>query len=180
MIKFIPEFITFLIIISILTIILNFIIINLHPLLIVILLVLYNIIVCLLISKWTQNFIYSIILFLIIIRGLLIIFLYFSRLISNEQIKFNLRPLITVNFILNLIFIAFLYKINFNYYYPTHTTIENIQLNYLNINLFQNIVYIYSYPFNNLTLICILFLLITLLIIIKICSIKNSSLRKLK
>jgi len=58
--------------------------------------------------------------------------------------------------------------------------IETIQINYLNTNLFQNILYIYSYPFNNLTLICIFYLLFTLLIIIKIYSIKNSSLRKLK
>jgi len=180
MIKFFTEFSTFLIIILIIIIILNFIIINLHPIFIVILLVLYRIITCLTIFKWTQNFIYSIIIFLIIISGLLIIFLYFSSLISNEQINLNFKPLITINFILNLIFISSYYLIINLCEYPIHTNMDNLKINYLNINLFQNIAYIYSYPFNNLTLICIFYLLLTLFIIIKICSIKNSSLRKLK
>jgi len=174
------ELFNFIIILLILIIIFNFTIKNLHPIFIVILLVLYRIITCLIISKWTQNLIYPIILFLIIIRGLLIIFLYFSRLISNEQNNFNFKPLtLIINFTLNLIFISFYYLTN-SIKHPLHISLENIQINYLNINLFQNIMYVYSYPFNNLTLICIFYLLITLLIIIKICSIKNSSLRKLK
>jgi len=179
MIKFSSELITFRIILIILIIIFRFTIKNSHPIFILIILILYRIITCLIISKWSQNFIYSIILFLIIIRGLLIIFLYFSSLISNEQNNLNFKPLIIVNFIINLIFLIFFYTTKLNTY-PIYTSIENIKITYLNINLFQNIIYIYSYPFNNLTLICIFYLLITLLIIIKICSIKNSSLRKLK
>jgi len=179
MAKFTSEFITLIIILLIITIIFNFTIRNLHPIFIVILLVLYRIITCFILSKWAQNLIYSIILFLIIIRGLLIIFLYFSRLISNEQNNFNIKPLIIINFTINLIFISFYYLTNFNKY-PIHIFIENIQINYLNTNLFHNIIYLYSYPFNNLTLICIFYLLLTLLIIIKICSIKTLALRKLK
>jgi len=179
MIKFLSEFLTITIILIILIIIFNFILRNLHPIFIVTLLVLYRIITCFILSKWAQNFIYSIMLFLIIIRGLLIIFLYFSRLISNEQNNFTIKPLIIINFLLNLIYISFYYLSKFNKY-PIYTFIENIQINYLNTNLFQNIIYIYSYPFNNLTLICIFYLLITLLIIIKICSIKTLALRKLK
>jgi len=179
MIKLFSNSITLIIILIILIIIFIFTIKILHPIIIIILLVLYNIITCIIIAKWAQNFIYSIILFLIIIRGLLIIFLYFSRLISNEQNNFNFKPLIIINFILNLIYISFYYLFNFNKY-PTFIFIENIHINYLNSNIFQNIIHIYSYPFNNLTLICIFYLLITLLIIIKICSIKSSSLRKLK
>jgi len=179
MTKFLSEFITLIIILLILTIIFNFTLRNLHPIFIVILLVLYRIITCFILSKWAQNLIYSIILFLIIIRGLLIIFLYFSRLISNEQNNFNIKPLITINFIINLIFISFYYLTNFNNF-PIYKFIENIQINYLNTNLFHNITYLYSYPFNNLTLICIFYLLLTLLIIIKICSIKTLALRKLR
>jgi len=179
MLKISSELITLTIILLIITIIFNFSIRNLHPILITILLVFYRIITCLIISKWSQNFLYSIMLFLIIISGLLIIFLYFSRLISNEQNNFNLKPLMIANFILNLIFTSFYYIIYSNKS-PGHIFIENIQINYLNTPLFQNIIYIYSYPFNNLTIICIFYLLITLLIIIKICSVKNLSLRKLK
>jgi len=179
MTKFPSETLTFIIITLILIILFNFTLRTLHPIFIIILLVLYRLITCLIISKWAQNLIYSIILFLIIIRGLLIIFLYFARLISNEQNIFNFKPIIIISFTLNLMFISYYYLINLNEY-TKYTYIENIQINYLNTNLFQNITYIYSYPFNNLTLICILYLLITLFIIIKICSIKNSSLRKLK
>jgi len=179
MLKISSEFITLIIILIIIFIILNFSIRNPHPILITILLVFYRIITCLIISKWSQNFIYSIILFLIIISGLLIIFLYFSRLVSNEQNNLIFKPLIIINFSLNLVILSFLYT-NYSYKIPIYIFIETIQINYLNTPLFQNITYIYSSPFNNLTIICILYLLITLLIIIKICSTKNISLRKLK
>lgn len=151
-----------------------------HPMIILILILRCASIICILLSIWRYNFIYSIILFLIIIRGILIIFLYFSRLISNEQNKQpNIYTLIIMP--LNIIIITLLInKItpksnNYIFYH----SIENSPMTTLNNKIFNNITKIYFYPFNNLTFISILYLLISLLTIIKICSIKSISLRKI-
>lgn len=165
-----------------LIILLFFIFINikfLHPIIIIIILFILSCLICLNMSLWKSNYIYSIILFLIIIRGLLIIFLYFSSLISNEQInlKFNnfLLNSFTLNFLILLIFfINSIYLISINQNFS-----EINSLNLLNKKIFQNILNLYEYPVNNLTIITILYLLLSLFIIIKICSQKSLSLRKI-
>lgn len=148
-----------------------------HPIFLIIILIIYSLIICLLLSIQSFNFIFSIIFFLIIIRGLLIIFLYFTRLISNEQNKFNFPPFIIFNLIINLFILStfFFYYFKYLFYYSFEIN------NYIHINspLFKNIFNIFNYPFNNITILCIIYLLITLFSIIKICSIKSSSLRKL-
>lgn len=168
--------ITFIIIITILSIILYII----HPIYLIILLILYSIITCFLISLWRSNFIYSIILFLIIIRGILIIFLYFSSLISNEQNKITWRSFLLINLILNFILLIFLYSNHYFYIYPYYPSLNLIPLNYSNlIPQFSNIIKIFIYPNNYITFISIFYLLIALFTIIKICSLKSSSLRKI-
>lgn len=119
-----------------------------------------------------------------IIRGLLIIFLYFSRLISNEQFKIKTNLFI-------FIFITYLINITFLIYQPIITSLSNIiiykykfhenfsiyQSNKFNFN---NILNLYEYPINNLTILSIFYLLFSLFIIIKICSSKFLSIRKIK
>lgn len=161
-----------------------FIIINkiFHPIIIIILIIIFNLFRCLNISIWKLNFIYSIIIFLIIIRGLLIIFIYFSRLISNEQIKINfnfkslwlliLNILIPLNIILT--YNQFIFN-QFNFIMFDSNPIKSIF-----INKFINIINIYFYPLNNLTILTILFLLISFFTIIKINSSTHSfSIRKI-
>lgn len=161
-----------------------FIIINkiLHPIIIIILIIIFNLFRCLNISIWKLNFIYSIIIFLIIIRGLLIIFIYFSSLISNEQIKinFNFKSLwlLILNILipLNIIITYNQFILNqFNFIIFDSNSIKNIF-----INKFINISNLYFYPLNNLTLLTILFLLIAFFTIIKINSSTHSfSIRKI-
>lgn len=161
-----------------------FIIINkiLHPVIIIILIIIFNLLRCLNISIWKLNFIYSIIIFLIIIRGLLIIFIYFSRLISNEQIKinFNFKSLwlLILNILIpfNIIFTynQFIYN-QFNFILYDSNSIKLVFL-----NKFINITNLYLYPLNNLTILTIFFLLIAFITIIKINSSTHSfSIRKI-
>lgn len=152
---------------------------NLHPITLIILLLFYTSMTCLIISIWKDNFIFSIIIFLIIIRGLLIIFLYFSSLISNEQFKFSIKFFPITIIILNIIIIIYLSPLFLSNLCSSSQPPETKNLSYINQPLFYNVTKIYLYPYNNLTIICILFLLISLFLIIKICSIKSSSLRKI-
>lgn len=172
-------FIIFFILINLFILIINIILI--HPIIIIIFILIYRSIICINISLWKSNYLYAIILFLIIIRGLLIIFLYFSSLISNEQTNFKLNKFIILSFIIN--FIIFLY-LNFklNLFYSLIKKYNFSEHNYLikinEIN-FQNILYLYEYPLNNITIRSIFYLLISIFSIIKICSIKSISIRKI-
>lgn len=172
------EFIIMLFFLIIISLIYLLITIDFHPVIILIFLLAHRILIGLLISMWRYTFIFTIIMFLIIIRGLLIIFLYFARLISNEQNKrkwpsVQLYPPTLI--IIILIFTPMVIKNKFQPYLNS----ENSPLININNKKFNNVLIIYLYPFNNITFICILYLLIALFTIIKICSIKRSSLRKL-
>nr|QBG38542.1 NADH dehydrogenase subunit 6 [Acropyga acutiventris] len=157
-------------------------IMNFSPIMILINLLIYSMMICIKISMWKPNFMYSIILFLIMISGLLIMFMYFSSLISNEQNNFILNKLLFVNLTLNfLMFMSLNYNLNlmFNnmkkfYFTEINTMMEINEMN------FQNILNLYTPPFNNLTIIAMFYLLISLFSIIKICSTKSSTLRKIK
>nr|YP_009566980.1 NADH dehydrogenase subunit 6 [Cryptopone sauteri]QBB73603.1 NADH dehydrogenase subunit 6 [Cryptopone sauteri] len=153
-----------------------------HPINLMIFMIIFNLLIYFNLSIWKLNFIYSIMLFLIMISGLLMIFMYFSSLISNEQMKtiFNLKfiSLILIN---QLMMFLFLFNKNlffFIQFYQSNFDSNNI-IN-LNLNKFINIILIYSYPFNNFTLMNMFFILIAFLTIIKINSSSYSfSLRKI-
>lgn len=164
-----------------------------HPISIIIILLFYRSLICINISLWKTNYILSIFLFLIIIRGLLIIFLYFSRLISNEQskIKPKLILFIFIIYIANSIYLTLLlnnYFSSFSNFIPSNLLIfsykykfhERFSLYQLNKFSFNNILNLYEYPINNLTILSIFYLLFSLFIIIKICSSKSLSIRKIK
>nr|YP_009734520.1 NADH dehydrogenase subunit 6 [Acropyga sauteri]QBG38683.1 NADH dehydrogenase subunit 6 [Acropyga sauteri] len=156
-------------------------IMNSNPIMIMINLLMYSMMICIKISLWKSNFLYSIILFLIMISGLLIIFIYFSSLISNEKINFKFNKLLYMNLIFNFIILIMLnYNLNFMSskqkkfnFYEINPIMKINEMNY------QNILSLYEYPFNNLTIISMFYLLITLISIIKICSIKSMTLRKI-
>lgn len=152
-----------------------------HPIHFITLLLFYTIIICIIMSIWKYSYIYSIIIFIIIIRGLLIIFIYFASLISNEQNKIIWNTILLTNLSLNSIF--FLWFIKFSpqstLIFIPYITMEIIPNFKINTRPLQNITKIYTYPYFNLTLMRIFYLLISLFLVIKITSIKSASLRKI-
>nr|YP_010034072.1 NADH dehydrogenase subunit 6 [Colobopsis nipponica]QOW83446.1 NADH dehydrogenase subunit 6 [Colobopsis nipponica] len=168
----------FLILIVIMFMIMN---LNNHPIIMMIILLIYSSLICINMCLWKSNYLYSIFLFLMMISGLLIIFLYFSSLISNEQLKFNYKfiyYMILMNFLLFILTYKkikslsnmFIYKYSFNEITPI-----------LNINnmKFNNIMNLFEYPLNNITIMTMFYLLFSLFSIIKICSTQYLSLRKI-
>lgn len=154
--------------------------INNHPIIIIIIILIYSSIICLNISLWKPNYILSIFLFLIIISGLLIIFLYFSRLISNVQFKFKINLFIIFSFLINIIILFYLLKSNFlNLFIYKYKFHENFPIFHINKITFNYILNLYEYPISNLTALSIFYLLFALFIIIKICSSKHLPLRKI-
>lgn len=148
----------------------------LHPITIISLILIYANLTCIIITLWSFNYIYSIILFLIIVRGVLILFLYFARLISNEQHKIFIRIIILIRSFLTLIII---YKSNL-LFQSSHQSQDIIRQINLKTSLLQYSFKLYDYPYTYITIVCIIFLLISLFLIIKICTLKSASLRKIK
>lgn len=169
------NFLFWLLIILIIIIILRII---LHPIIIILIIITLNIFLCLNLSIWKSNYIYSFLFFLIIIRGLLIIFIYFSSLISNEQYSYKInyisKPLLL--FILNIftliIFIPKYSNFTFNIFFYNFKEIFSLNLIFSKKNI--NISNIYIYPFNNLSLTSIFFILFSFFRIIKINSSSHS------
>lgn len=167
-----------LVIIRILLILIIYII---HPTIIIIILITYNIIICLNLSFNKSIIIYPILFFLIIIRGLLIIFLYFSRLISNEKNWLYIQNNLFIYRTLILILFIIIRNINYRINSPimnslelkTITNLNSLIINWSSTNL------IYINPLITITLIRIIYLLITIITIIKISLPKILTLRKL-
>jgi len=144
------SYLIWLILLSILSIFLTTLI---HPVTIIILILIYNITLCLNINLWKSSTLFPIIFFIIIIRGLLIIFLYFSRLISNEKTLNIFKNSIKFTLITN-----FLYFLLTRDYYnkSSHSIKSTNQINFLDLNLINqtpHISLIYQHPnyfnFNN-------------------------------
>nr|AIW06073.1 NADH dehydrogenase subunit 6 [Polyrhachis dives] len=156
-----------------------FLLLNLknHPTVIMIILLIYSLLTCLNMSLWKSNYIFSIILFLMMISGLLIIFLYFSSLISNEQFNFKLSLLNLSFMILNSFLFFFYFNFSINSYKYNFSEINPILK--INLSKFYSILNIFEYPLNNMTILSMFYLLISLFSIIKICSMKFFSMRKI-
>lgn len=142
---------------------------NFHPISFLIILILLTLIICLKI-----NFIYKswipFILFLIIIGGLIVIFIYITRLANNNFFNFNLKLLIIniikiLPIILLLISLIILFKLLiFNFHFESFNLNNFIILkNQINLNI------IYKELNNKSSYFIILYLYYSIICIINIC-----------
>lgn len=151
---------------------------KIHPL------ILISILLCLLIISsfhirlYFNDHFFSFLIFLIIVGGIIIIFLYFIRFINN--IKTSIKSLFLKNYFIKILLILtfswIIFNLNSNW---LNNFNEIIPLNKIITNSLNNLNYLYIYPKNYITLFLILFILFTLTIIVKICLKKKISLRKI-
>lgn len=121
------------------------------------------------------------IVYLIIVGGLMIIFIYFSRLISNEKLIFVswLKLLFLVFLIVLFFYLVFYYNkfdcIKFNVIKIRDLRIKNLyEYKFINSGL------LYIGYKGRILILSILFLLIILISVVKLCTIKYFSIRKFK
>lgn len=145
-----------------------------HPLSFGLILLIKAILVSVFTGIINYNYWFSYILFIVIVGGILVLFLYITRVASNEKFKFSYR---LINLIIIIILISILI-INLDQYYLETTSI-NFELNpYLKENYLSLRKYINN-PTNKLIYITISYLLITLIIVVKITNIKYGPLRQI-
>nr|ANJ70347.1 NADH dehydrogenase subunit 6 [Berosus affinis] len=115
---------------------------------------------------------FSYILFLIMVSGMLVLFIYMTSIASNEKFKFsNSWMLITVPIIASTIYMIS-DKLMTNYNMFKYEQIQNIP--------FENtLTKFMNFPFNYLMIMLIVYLFFTLIAVVKISMIKYGPLRQL-
>nr|YP_010743977.1 NADH dehydrogenase subunit 6 [Corigetus marmoratus]WET31980.1 NADH dehydrogenase subunit 6 [Corigetus marmoratus] len=151
---------------------LTFISLN-HPLSLGFTLLLQTTISCMILGNLNLNFWFSYILFLIMIGGMLVLFIYMTSIASDE--KFNFSKMLSFMFLLFIIFcMIMLPKDNFFSYLELFNS-NLVKFNSMEINLSMNKFTNHPYWMMFFTLIC--YLLITLIATVKIAHSKTGTLR---
>nr|YP_009728656.1 NADH dehydrogenase subunit 6 [Macroxyela ferruginea]QHR79730.1 NADH dehydrogenase subunit 6 [Macroxyela ferruginea] len=154
-----------------------------HPLAMGLMLLIQTFLVSVITGLSTQSFWFSYILFLVMLGGMLVLFIYVSSLASNELFKFSLTMMFVVIASMLFLFILYnleLYVIN---YQPLSTSNEemlsNTDLEMCQDNkMGQPVNKFYNGPSGFVTLLLVSFLLLTLIAIVKIINIFMGPLRK--
>nr|UFZ12979.1 NADH dehydrogenase subunit 6 [Protohermes dichrous] len=148
-----------------------------HPLAMGLILLLQTVMICLMSGVMVQTFWFSYILFLIMLGGMLILFIYMTSLASNELFSISMKSLM-INTILFSSIVILLITDSFSW-------ISN-SMN-IDMNLFKTLIYtensselikLYNFPTMNLTILLINYLFLTLIIIVKITNIFFGPLRQ--
>nr|AYR05367.1 NADH dehydrogenase subunit 6 [Coleoptera sp. ACP-2013] len=143
-----------------------------HPMSMGLTLLLQTIMISLITGLLNLNFWFSYILFLIMIGGMLVLFIYMTSIASNEMFSYSNK----IFFMITLFFIFFMlimlitdsYLMNFNYLY----------MDSFIYNKSMNLTKYFNYPSMNLIFFMIIYLFITLIAIVKITKIELGPLRQ--
>nr|QWB85765.1 NADH dehydrogenase subunit 6 [Clytobius davidis] len=144
-----------------------------HPLTFGLILLLQTILMAVLSGMMNLNFWYSYILFLVMVGGMLILFMYMTSVASNEKFKLSLKmtPMLLITFT-TLVFSLFLDPM----------IIEFKKLNYelmsQNFNNSMSLSKYMNFPNSMLMIVIILYLLLTLIMVVKITKIRYGPLRQ--
>nr|WPN89775.1 NADH dehydrogenase subunit 6 [Sinoscolia sp. 1 GYN-2023a] len=126
------------------------------------------------------NFWYSYILFLIMLGGMLILFIYISSLSSNMKflINKNFMNYLLYSSILIILILTMIFKFKFNLMFNSNIlSLFNIEIEQ-NFMLKMSLNKLYNKPTNSMMILMINYLLLTLFIMVKITNIKLGPLRK--
>lgn len=151
-----------------------------HPLILITILLILLIISSINLRIYINNHWFSFIIYLIIIGGIIIIFLYFIRFINNikTSVKWDFLKNLLLKFLFTIIvFLMIINLIKEHNWIINSNEIKSLQI-FTVINTFNNLNYLYLYPKRITSILSILYLLISLTIIVKICLTKKLTLRK--
>nr|QVL28811.1 NADH dehydrogenase subunit 6 [Parhelophilus kurentzovi] len=154
-----------------LTLISSFIFIQMnHPLSMGLMLLIQTILVSCITGLMTKSFWFSYILFLIFVGGMLVLFIYMTALASNEMFSMSMKT--TISSIIGLFFfmvmIYFIDKMMLSFNSMNNEMNPITMMNsYMSENSL-NLIKLYNYPNNMITILLINYLLITMIASVKI------------
>nr|UPX88587.1 NADH dehydrogenase subunit 6 [Paraleptophlebia submarginata] len=146
-----------------------------HPLAMGLILLTQTLAISLLTGLMLDSYWFSYILFLVFLGGMLVLFIYVTSLASNEMFLFSKSGLIlTTTTSLMLLTSTVLVDT-----FIPHTLYKPLMMNNtMEIYLVTNMIKLYTYPTSLLTLVLILYLLLTLVAVVKITDIQTGPLRQ--
>nr|AXS65347.1 NADH dehydrogenase subunit 6 [Elateroidea sp. 10 KM-2017] len=142
-----------------------------HPLSMGLTLLLQTIIIALITGMMSINFWFSYILFLIMIGGMMVLFIYMTSVASNKKFKFSLKMMIMI---IATMIVTLMIKSNelpFSLMEITHSMTNSFMFK-------QSLNKFFMSPSNWIFIMLINYLLITLIAVVKISMIKYGPLRK--
>nr|AZF98994.1 NADH dehydrogenase subunit 6 [Chinolyda flagellicornis] len=148
-----------------------------HPLSMMMILIIYTINICMLMGVINKTFWFSYILFLIMLGGMMILFMYMTNLVPNEFLKINLKKTLFLTFLSLLSYMFFQFindydmfdDVDDNNYEMIMMEINNESMNYTNK--------IFNKYTNMISILLISYLFISLIAIVKMINIKMGPLR---
>nr|AML26067.1 NADH dehydrogenase subunit 6 [Staphylinidae sp. BMNH 1274252] len=143
-----------------------------HPMTMGFILLIQTILIALMTGILNLNFWFSYVLFLIMVGGLLVIFIYMTSIASNELFNYSSLTSIMIIILLYPSIILFFLMDNF-FIMKSFNWLENIMLKN---NLF--LMKFFNYPSFMIILLMIIYLLVTLIAIVKITKIEYGPLRQ--
>lgn len=152
-----------------------------HPISIGLIILIQTLIICLTIGIIIKTYWFSYILFLTFLGGLLVLFIYVSRIASNEIFILSLKnKLFIIIIIISTIFLIIIFYNNLKWINFSNNLIEND--NYINIYIFDNRNKInLNKLYNNhnflIIILLVIYLFITLVAVVKITNIFYGPLR---
>nr|QNV12190.1 NADH dehydrogenase subunit 6 [Eristalinus aeneus] len=165
-----------------LTLIFSFIFLQMnHPLSMGLMLLIQTLMVSCITGLMTKTFWFSYILFLIMVGGMLVLFIYMTSLASNEMFSLSMKMTIIsiISLITLMIIIFFMDKtlMTFNSMNNEMNSISNMN-SYISENSL-NLIKLYNYPTNMITILLINYLLITMIASIKITKLFHGPIRSM-
>nr|ARH54127.1 NADH dehydrogenase subunit 6 [Brachyta interrogationis] len=148
-----------------------------HPLSFGLILLIQTMMISLTTGMMNFNYWFSYILFLIMIGGMLILFIYMTSIASNEKFKFSYKMMLFIILMSSLLLLimmlmdSFLINNNMNI-----LELKNLNLNYsyeCSMNKYLN------WPSNLILFLIMIYLLITLIMVVKITNIEYGPLRQM-
>nr|UFZ13330.1 NADH dehydrogenase subunit 6 [Protohermes sinensis] len=150
-----------------------------HPLAMGLILLLQTVMICLTSGILIQTFWFSYILFLIMLGGMLILFIYMTSLASNELFSISMKT-----FMINMMLFSILLIIFITDSFSWISNLMNLDMNlfysvtFYHMENSSELIKLYNFPTMNLTLMLINYLFLTLIIIVKITNIFFGPLRQ--
>nr|YP_010714896.1 NADH dehydrogenase subunit 6 [Callimerus chinensis]WDE20710.1 NADH dehydrogenase subunit 6 [Callimerus chinensis] len=145
-----------------------------HPMSLGFILLMQTMITSFIVNFLNFNFWYSYILFLIMIGGMLILFIYMTSIASNEKFLFSNK--LVLLFIISMLFLMMMFFIDSFFSYNILNNFETYKLN-LPLNFSFSMNKFFNFPNFLIFYISILYLLITLIAVVKISNLNLGPLR---
>nr|YP_009536179.1 NADH dehydrogenase subunit 6 [Nemorilla maculosa]AYM35210.1 NADH dehydrogenase subunit 6 [Nemorilla maculosa] len=157
----------------------NFMFMNMkHPLAMGLMLLIQTTLISFTSGLISKTFWFSYILFLVFLGGMLVLFIYITSLASNEMFSFSIK-LMMISTLMFIMMIMILLMIDKNLLI-NYKNLEMKSINNLNSYIMENSLSLnklYNYPTNMLTIMLMIYLLITLIAVVKITKLFKGPLR---